>query len=101
MKEKRNNPIRLSSLLVHVCVKLETKYIYTKELVAGVTGHVFTTLKVLLSIYSSRYKGGVVSTAAFLYPTPGSVIPSMQADGNYCCPYQHLIPCSTPATTKI
>ena len=82
MKEKRNNTIGLSSLLAPVRVKLETKYIYTQKLVAGVTGHVFTTLKVLLSNYSSKYRGRLVSTAACFTPTPGSVIPFMQADVN-------------------
>lgn len=58
MKESHKNMIGFSSMHVHVCVKLESKYIDTHKLVAGVTGHVFTTLKVLLSNYRSRYEGG-------------------------------------------
>lgn len=97
-KEKLNNTIGLSSLLVHVCVKLETKYIYTIKLVAGVTGYVFTAMNELFSISCGTYIGGEVSTAAYLDPTPD---PTMQAKGSRISPCFNLIPCSTPATTKI
>lgn len=71
MKESHKNMIGFSSMHVHVCVKLESKYIDTHKLVAGVTGHVFTTLKVLLSNYRSRYEGGGGFHSCIPLPYPG------------------------------
>jgi len=55
MKEKQENTTGLSSMLMHVRVKLETKYIHKQELMPEVTDNVFAPVTEFLSSGSSKY----------------------------------------------
>ncbi len=85
-------------MLAPVRSRLEATYIYTQDVVAELTAHVFAAITEFLTSGSSTYIWRVVSRTVCPDPPSGLVYPIMITAGNRIPPCLNQIPCLSPAT---